>query len=215
MILRRIPSSAAVAVAAGVAVADVRDCEGAPMSGARASLMHAFEVARPAPMRPSRVQALPYADPAWVGAVSAWLEVEATCTRAWWAWVRDGLGRDANGVWRVPPLVEPISTAVRVVEIVDDDVRLPALIRPSLDWPDATRAGVSEARLATLWTETREVMAAAITGPGVSFDLSIDPLSREDLRRRLLTDGRVMAVASFRPFLTQFRYLDVRRPRVP
>lgn len=214
MIARRIPSLASIATAIGASPADVRDREVAPRSGARASLMHAFEVARSAPTRAARIQVLPYVDEAWVDAVSAWLEVEAICTRAWWTWVRDGLGRDANGVWRVPPLVEPSADAVRVVTVIDDDVRMPALVRPSLDWPDATRSGVSEARLASLWAEARDVMASAIAGPGVVFDLSVDPLSREDLRRRLLTDGRVMTVTSYRPFLASFRYLDDRRPRV-
>jgi hypothetical protein len=214
MIPRRPPSLAAIATALGVPSGDVVDREGPPIAGARASLMHAFEVTRAAPSRSSRVQVLPYGDPAWSSAVSAWLEVEATCVRAWWTWVRDGLGRDANGVWRVPPLVEPLADAVRVLQVADEGVALPAFVRPSLDWPNATRAGVSEARLSVLWAEARDGMTAAVAGTGVVFDFSVDPLSREDLRRRLLTDGRVMAVSSFRPFLASFRALDEKRSRV-
>lgn len=215
MIARRPPTAAAVAQAAGVPVEAASEAEPPALAGARSSLTAAFKVARAAPRRPSRVTVLPYDDPAWIGAVHEWLHVEEACFVAWWTWVSADLGRDANGVWRVPPLVEPTAEAIRRFDVLDDGRTLPAFQRPWLDWPEVGASALSDERLRGLWAQLREVLADHV-GPkaGVAFDLPDDPLLRMDVRRRLLTDGRTLAPSSFRPFLRGFAHLDEARPRV-
>lgn len=106
---RLAPTVAQVAAALGQPSASVRDVEPPPMPGAWASLTHAFEVDPQGAERPRRMVVFPYDDPVWDVAVRAWLSDEVLAVRSWWTWVREGLGRDGAGVWRIPPLVEPVA----------------------------------------------------------------------------------------------------------
>ncbi len=215
MIARRPPASATVALAAGVEASAVEACEAPAVAGSRSSLTVAYRVQRAAPRRSSRVTVLPYDDPAMIEAVADWLRVEEACFVAWWTWVAGDQGRDANGVWRVPPLVEPTSEAIRRFDVSDDGRTLPAFQRPWLDWPDVGSATLSDDRMRALWAQLRDVLTHHV-GPkaGVVFELPADPFQRLDVRRRLLTDGRTLAPSSFRPFLRAFSHLDEARPRV-
>lgn len=215
MIARRPASPAAVALAADVGADAVTLFEAPAVAGARSSLTVAYRIQRAAPRRSSRVTVLPYHDPAWIESVAEWLRVEEACFAAWWTWAGGDLGRDANGVWRVPPLVEPINAAIRRFDVVDDGRTLPAFQRPWLDWPDVGSATLSDDRVRNLWAQLRDVLTEHV-GPqaGVVFELPDDPYQRLDLRRRLLTDGRTLVPSSFRPFLRAFSHLDEARPRV-
>ena len=215
MIARRPAMASSVAQALGVPTDAVTEAEPPPIAGARSSLTIAYKVLRDPPRRPSRVTVLPYDDAAWIGAVNEWLRVEEACFVAWWTWVGADLGRDASGVWRVPPLVEPAAQAIQRFEVQDDGRTLPAFLRPWLDWPEVGNSALSDERLRGLWAQLREVLTDHV-GPmaGVVFELPADPLLRLDVRRRLLTDGRTLAPSSFRPFLRGFTRLDDARPRV-
>ena len=193
-------------------VTSVRDAEPPLLAGAWGSVFHAFVVERKPPLRNSRVQVFPYAEPAWEELLTAALDFEALAWKAWWGSVRESRGAEA--VFPIPPLVETPDRAISVVRVAE---RL-AFVRPWLEWPDLDHAGLPESRLATLWEAFRQSALGHVdpvvrAATGRRLQIPANPAEVE--RRRLLTDGRTLVVTTWRMFDPTFCEIDGHRQRTP
>lgn len=203
----------AVAAALGVPLADVTDAEHPLLTGETISLSHSFRVQRAAPSRPSRVQVFTYAHTGWQRTMRDVFAFEVAASAAWWAWVREDLGRDSQGVARIPPLVESATAAFRTFDVTIGDVAYPAWQRPLVEWPDLEHAALAPQREARLWSEFRATAAAVATRLGRKLVIP-ETASDLDLRRRLLTDGRHLVVSAWRGLDPEFQRVDSQRPRM-
>jgi hypothetical protein len=204
-------------VAASVGAPTARDAEPRLLEGAWGSLFHAYRVDEAAPHPPSLVRVFPYADPAWKPVIDGVLDVEVAAWRAWWRWVRDGLGADADGLYPIPPEVRDLGVAVRRVVVKVGDAEYPAMIRPMLAWPDLGHAGLPDERVPPLWDALAVVIRERIA-PSVKADtgkvLEVPAFSAfPEARRRLLTDGRFVVPSNWRGFEGTGRGLDEKRGR--
>jgi hypothetical protein len=153
----------------------------------------------------------PYDDPAWKRTLADVLALEARAWQGFWAWVRDGLGHDAHGVYRVAPLSEPVDVAVFLAEI--GPLALPALVRPDLEWPDLERAGLPEVVERRLWDDLRMIVIPTVaTASGRPLVAPERPDPIPDVRRRLLTDGRRVVPTCWWAFDPGLHHLDRARP---
>jgi hypothetical protein len=198
------------AVAKAVGAAQAADAEPRLVPGARASLFHAFRVERGGPARPERVQVFPYADAEWQARAREAAALDVACWRAWWTRVR--AERD-GAVWAVAPIPGKVEDAVRIVEVEVGGVSLPGWTRPWLEWPDVGRAGLPTDRLGSLWSSFRGVGARIGEATGRDLVLPADVSGLGESRRRVLTDGRRIAVTTWRAFDPRLRDVEERRPR--
>jgi hypothetical protein len=196
---------------------EVRDVEPRLPPGAYGSLFHAYRAIMPPPHRATLVQVFPYLDGDWEPWVREVLTLEVLAWRAWWTWVRAGLGRDPNGVFRIPPLVEAPAEAVREVSIHSGDHRYLALVRPYLEWPDLAKSGLPDDRLTAPWQALRATIAAVgeevAHSTGRAWQVPEQMQDLPEFRRRLLTDGRHLVVTHWRAFDPRLRLLDAQRTR--